>query len=137
MSNAPTAEQSLNRPQAFLPLERPLTVSEGDRISTTVMARPADHILAWTVKAHGNQYSQTTFNGLLLDDEALNRSSPDRIARLNDKGRARQVVLSYVNGTRTVAEIEALVREEHPDLFPSPKAIEGFVRRVLTWDTGE
>ena len=77
----------------------------------------------------------TTFNGLLLDEEALGRAHPDRVAKLNDRGKARQVVLSYCDGERTVAEIELLVGEEHPDLFPSARAAQKFVRQVLTWDT--
>ena len=85
----------------------------------------------------GRRFSLTTFNGLLLDDEALERSRPDRIARLNERGRAQQVVLSYCDGTRTVAEVVALVRREHPGLFPSARATEKLVRSVLAWATGE
>jgi hypothetical protein len=112
-------------------------VSNGDEVAATVMARPADHILAWNVDVHGQQFSRTTFNGLLLDDEALNRGRPDRIAQLNDRGRAHRLVLSFCDGKRSVAEIEALVQKEHPDLFPSPKATERFVRKVLAWGTSE
>ena len=109
----------------------------GEAIRATVMARPADRILAWTVDLpdQDRQFSLTTFNGLLLDETALNRTRPDRIARLNDRGRAHQVVLSYCDGIRTTGEIEALVRQEHPELFPSPQATEKFVRQVLTQDT--
>ena len=101
------------------------------------MVRPADHILAWTLDLQEKQFAQTTFNGLLLDDEALSRSRPDRIARLNDRGRARQAVLAHCDGKRTVAEVEVLVREKHPDLFPSAQATEKFVRKVLASDTSE
>jgi protein arginine N-methyltransferase 1 len=137
MSNSPIADNPLNRPQAFLPLEEPVTVCEGDEIQATVMARPADHILAWTLDVYGRQHAQTTFNGLLLDDQALSKGRPDRIAGLNDRGRARQTILSYCDGQRTVAEVEALVREKHPDLFPSAQATEKFVRKVLASDTAE
>ena len=77
----------------------------------------------------------TTWLRLLLDDQALERSRPERAARLNDRGRAHQVVLSYCDGKRSVAEVEGLVRREHPDLFPSDRATGLFVRKVLTWDT--
>jgi protein arginine N-methyltransferase 1 len=139
MTNSPIAADRLQRPQAFLPLDEPVSVREGEPVHTVVMARHADHILAWTVELpeQGRRFSLTSFNGLLLDDEALNRSRPDRIARLNERGRAHQVALSYCDGTRTVAEVEALVRKEHPDLFPSAHATEKLVRSVLTWDTGE
>ncbi|MDH5620374.1 MAG: hypothetical protein OEZ11_17320, partial [Gammaproteobacteria bacterium] len=60
-----------------------------------------------------------------------------RVARLNDRGRARQIVLSYCNGQRTVSEVQELVLREHPDLLPSASAISVFINRVLAWDTSE
>jgi len=137
MTNSPAASDSIDRPQAFLPLEAPVAVRKGETLRATVMARPADHILAWTVVLKDKRLSLTTFNGLLLDDEALNRARPDRVARLNDRGRAYQVVLSYCDGNRTTGEIEALVRDRHPDLFPSTHATEQLIRQVLAWSTGE
>lgn len=137
MTNSPTASDHIDRPQAFLPLEEPVVVRKSETLQATIMARPADHILAWTVTLRDRQFSLTTFNGLLLDGEALERSRPDRVARLNDRGRAYQVVLSYCDGKRTVGEIEALVRAEHPRLFPSARATEQFVRRVLAWSSSE
>jgi hypothetical protein len=85
--------------------------------------------------ATGQRYAQTTFNGIELDGDTLTRLSPDRLAGLNRRGLAHQVVLSYCDGTRTVAEIQALVEREHPDLFPSRHAIRTFVRTVLEWNT--
>ena len=41
--------------------------------------------------------------------------------------RAGQIVMGYCDGKRTVAEIEAAVLADHPDLFPTPKAISDFV----------
>lgn len=143
MSNSPLSADKLERPQAFLPLlemySDPVSVCEGEPIRATVMVRPDDHILAWTVELpeQDRRFSLTTFNGLLLDDMALKRSRPDRIARLNERGRAQQIALSYCDGTRTVAEVEALVMKEHPDLFPSARATEKLVRSVLAWATGE
>jgi hypothetical protein len=67
----------------------------------------------------------------------LNRGRPDRLASLNDRGRARKIVLSYCDGKQTIEQVEALVIRDHPDLFPSAKATSAFVRSVLQWDTGE
>lgn len=138
-TNSPCVEDSLDRPQAFLPLDEPVAVQQGDSIRTSFMARPLEHVLAWTVELprQGKQFSLTTFNGLLLDEEALRRSHPNRVARPNHRGRARQIILGYCDGKRTIAEIEALVCLEHPDLLPSQEATRKFIRRVLTSDTGE
>jgi protein arginine N-methyltransferase 1 len=139
MTNSPLSGEPLRRPQAYLPLKEPVTVSEGDRIRAKVMARHLDNVIAWVVEMpeSNTRFDQSTFNGLLLDQEALTRAHPDRIARLNERGRARQIVLSYCDGKGSVAEVEALVRREHPDLFPSASATSSFIRQVLAWDTSE
>jgi len=139
MTNSPTATKRLDRPQAFLPLETPQTVSVGELIKVTIMARHVDSVIGWVVELPdaGTRFSHTTFNGLLLDSDALDRSRRSRVANLNDRGRARQVVLSYCDGERTLEEVEALVQHDHPDLFPSAIATSTFVRQVLQWDTGE
>jgi protein arginine N-methyltransferase 1 len=139
MTNSPLAAESLARPQAYLPLDKPVPVSKGDRVSATVMARHLDGVIAWIVELPDldARYAYSTFNGLLLDHDAMMRAQPNRVARLNDRGRARQLVLSYCDGKRTVAEVEALVQREHPDLFPSAGATVSFIRQVLMCDTSE
>ena len=139
MTNSPAADDALNRPQAYLPLEEPVEIKAGQRIEATVMVRPHDHVIAWVgeLPDTGQRFSHTTFNGLLLDEVTLNRSRPDRVAKLNDRGRARQVILGFCDGSRTVAEIEELVLGDHPDLFPSQQALQTFIRDVLARDTSE
>jgi len=139
MSNSPAADDSLSRPQAFLPLDEPISVSAGQQLRVTIMARHFDNVIAWVVECPetGQRYSQTTFNGLLLDKSSLNQTRPDRVAQLSPRGRARQVVLSYCDGTRTIAEVESLVLKEHPELFPSTEALQSFIRRVLAQDASE
>ncbi len=88
------------------------------------MARHVDHVIAWVVEVRGQRFALTTFNGLLLDNAALNRSRIRIASHTSMRGRARQIVLSYCDGKRTVAEVEALVLKAHPDLFPSAQATE-------------
>ena len=139
MTNSPVTEEHLDRPQAFFPLDTPVTVTAGERVRVTVMARHQDHVIAWVIELPdaGKRFTHTTFNGLLLDGEALTRAQPDRVAKLNDRGRARQVVLSYCDGQRTVAEVHALVQRDHPQLFPSTQATASFITQVLSSDTSE
>jgi hypothetical protein len=94
-------------------------------------------VIGWIIELpdSGKQFTHTTFNGLLLNGEALDRARPDRVANLNDRGRARQIVLSYCDGERTVAEVQALVQRDHPALFPSPEATLKFVNQILSLDT--
>ncbi len=139
MTNAPAETGSLDRPQAFLPLESPVSISAGELIEATIMIRHKDHVIGWIIDLpeSGQRFTHTTFNGLLLDQEALSRSQPERVAKLNDRGRARQIVLSYCDGQRTLVEVQAIVLKEHPDLMPSEQAMKLLVENVLAWDTGE
>jgi protein arginine N-methyltransferase 1 len=139
MTNSPLAAKPLNRPQAFFPLENPITVHENEWVAVTIMARHLDDVIAWNVELPDSDlhFAHSTFNGLLLDPDAISRAHSDRRAVLNDKGRARQLVLSYCDGQRTIRQVESLVRREHPDLFPSAEATTSFIRQVLSWDTSE
>jgi hypothetical protein len=139
MTNSPTDDLSLQRPQAFLPIETPMNVGKGDTINVTIMARPLDYIIAWVVElpATGQSFSHTTFSGLLLDGETLSKVQPDRATHLNQRGRALQIVLSLCDGGRTVADVQEQVLRDYPDLFPSDQATKEFVQRTLARITGE
>jgi SAM-dependent methyltransferase len=69
MSNGPSGGERLDRPQAFLPLEKPVALRAGQRVEASIMARPHDHVLAWTVTLPelGRRFSHSTFNGLWAD----------------------------------------------------------------------
>ena len=137
MTNSPLAAQPIKRPQAFLPIDGPLEVKQGDVISATVMARPADHLIAWDVRhpASGRKFSHSTWLGDLLMQEQLAKIRPDHVPQLSRVARAKAVVLDYCDGHRTVAQIQAVVLREHPDLFPSPAEISRFVAAVLSSST--
>jgi protein arginine N-methyltransferase 1 len=139
LSNGPDVATRSHRPQVFLPIDEPVRLKAGDRMQVSVMARHFDDVIGWTVELpeSGQRFAHNTFNGLLLDHEAITSASTDRVARLNQRGRARQIVLSYCDGRRTVAEVQALVQKEHPDLFPSAHATSSFIARVLSRDTSE
>lgn len=139
MTNSPAAADMIYRPQAYLPLQQPVSVTSGEQVLVTIMARHRDHVIGWIVELpeQNRTFSNNTFNGLFLDRAALTRAHPNRTAALNLRGRAKRTVLSYCDGSRTVAEVEALVKKDHPDLFPSKQAMSLFVTEVLAWDTGE
>lgn len=137
MTNSPLSAYAIDRQQAFLPIGEALTVKAGDVISATVMARPADHLIAWEVlhTASGKKFSHSTWQGDLLMQEQLLRNHPDRAPQLSRSARARGVVLGYCDGKLSVARIQEMVLREHPDLFPSPEEIKRFVTAVLAGNT--
>jgi len=139
MTNSPLADGRLQRPQVFLGLEHPVMVKQGELVKVTIMARPDDHVIAWRIEFsdQGLQFTHSTWNALLLDGADLARAQPDRVVSLNARGRARQIVLSYCDGKRTVAEVEAAVLQAHPQLMPSRQALSAFVMQVLGRDASK
>ena len=136
MTNAPGELTAIDRPQAFLPIETPTEVEEGTRLGVTVIAKPADGLIAWTVRMpSGKCYKQSTWNGAPLAPKDVARISPQRIARLTSEGSARATVLAYCDGQRTIREVEDLVLVQHPGLLPSKEEISRFVAHVLANDT--
>jgi protein arginine N-methyltransferase 1 len=137
MTNSPLAEQPINRSQAFLPIDEAVEVKAGDLVKATVMARPAEHLIAWVVEipARGRRFRHSTWQGMLLAPEDLMRAHPDRVPRLSREGAARMTILSYCDGRRTAREIEQAILRDHPALFPSPEEISSFVLQALGKDT--
>jgi hypothetical protein len=133
MTNSPLAEAPIRRSQAFLPIDEAVRVKAGDTVRATVMARPADHLIAWVVEfpATGQRFAQSTWQGQLMTPAQLMQRNPAHVPHLGRRGQATATVLGYCDGRRTVAEIEQAVLRDHPDLFPSAGEISGFVARIL------
>ncbi len=137
MTNSPLAAGKIDRAQIFLPIAEPVTVKAGDLVQTRLMARPDDNLLAWTVEfpAGGRRFSHSTWQGMLLSPEDLQRSNPARVPRTSRRGVARGIVLGYCDGSRTASDIEQAVLREHPGLFPSRGEVSRYVAQVLGRDT--
>ena len=71
MTNAPTSDERLARSQVFLPIEEPVALVRGQRIETTIMVRPGDHLITWSVDLpeSGRKFHQSTFKGLALENQ--------------------------------------------------------------------
>ena len=137
MTNSPLSEQAIKRSQAFLPIDGPLVVKAGDIVNATVMARPADHLIAWEIRhpASGRKFSHSTWLGDLLMQEQLCKTRPDHVPQLSRVARAKALVMGYCDGQRSVGQIQEAVLREHPDLFPSAGEITRFVDAVLGGNT--
>lgn len=137
MTNRPGAEGATERPQAFLPLVTPASVSGGEEIVVTVTARPADDLIAWDVRlpAQGLKIRQSTLEGLLIGPEDRRRLDPSHRPRPSADAEARMIVLDLCDGTRSADEIAAEVLRRHPTLMPEEAEIRRFVARVIETDT--
>jgi protein arginine N-methyltransferase 1 len=134
MTNSPLSDQAIERHQIFLPVSAPLPVKAGDVLEATVMIRPSDNLIAWTLRhpASGVSSSHTTWKGDLLGAEVLMRQRPDHVPQLTESARALAVVLGYCDGRRTTAEIQQKVMEEQPRLLPTPGEIQRLVASVVS-----
>ncbi len=134
MTNSPLSDERIRRPQAFLPLSTTLFVTAGDHLRVRLMLRPSDNLLTWELRheASGKLFKHSTWQGLHVSSEQLRRQLPAYVPTPNQGGNALVAVLQYVDGKRSVSEINALVDERHPDLFPSKAETRRFVSRVLS-----
>ena len=137
MTNSPLSDSSINRSQAYLPIDEALAVNCGDVLDVTVMARPADHLIVWVVAhpASGRRFNHSTWQGDLLERERFARNRPEHIPQVSQTAHARSLVLDYCDGQRSVAQVQAAVLRDHPNLFPSSEEITRFVTKVLSRDT--
>ena len=137
MTNSPVSDRAIQRHQAFLPIGEVVEVKSGDSVKATIMARPAENLLAWEVEfsATGQKFSHSTWQGELLAEAEIARRNPAHVPRVNREGRARMTVLAYCDGQRSVQEIEQAVLRDHPALFPSGEEICRFVAQVLGRDS--
>ena len=137
MTNSPLSKQAIDRQQAFLPINEALRVKAGDLVSITVLARPADNLIAWELRhpATGKRFSHSTWQGDVMMQQQLVRAQPDYVPQLSPTARARAVVLGLCDGQRSVSAIQDAVNREHPHLFPSEKEIARFVASVLRNNT--
>lgn len=137
MTNSPLAGERIDRPQVFLPFREPVHVRAGEALSITVMARADSDIIAWTVQSpDGRDYqAHSTWNGKIQSAADLARTLPDHVPRLTREAAAREIVLGYCDGRRTLGEIERLLLRDHSDLFPSRSEISRFITSVLGKDT--
>ena len=133
MTNSPLAQARMARASAFFPLDQPLAVKAGDRLSAAVMTRPGEALISWTVEApaSGRRQAQSTWKSLILGEAQFARAQSGWKPRLSETGEARKIVLGYCDGARSSHEIEQAVIANHPNLLPTRDAICVFVAQVL------
>jgi hypothetical protein len=138
MSNSPLATHSINRRNVFFPIDRPVDLEKGDRVQITMQILPSELVVTWDVEVLGDadtkkaRFTHSTFHGMLLCKEDLERTQPHFIPKLSPWGEARRSILDLCDGGRTLAEIEHEVYSHHPELFCSLGEAAAFVAEVIT-----
>jgi len=136
MTNGPVPTR-INRHQTLLPVERGVDVAAGERLHVRVRIRPTSNIVAWTMDLCGRdgarrlRVQHSTFEGMLVSAEDLERSNPRRAPRLSRAGTIRKHVLELCDGMRPLGSIENAVYDANADFFSSRSAAAQFVAEVL------
>lgn len=139
LTNAPDSSERIKRQQVVLPTG-PVAVSPGDRVRARVRFRPTTLMVDWQVTvtdAHGVERAKdrrSTFEGMLIAPEDLAVKSPTARPLLSRRGAARRSVLNLCDGSRTVGEIEAELKQEYPDILNTDEEAAAFLAEVLTSD---
>jgi len=135
LTNDPAGAR-LDRRGVYLPIERPLPVEPGDRVSIALRMRPAETLVRWDVAVTANagtvHESHSTLDGMLLTREDLRTQDPACRPRLTERGQARATVLALCDGGRALEEIESEVHARHAALFPTRGDAEVFVAEVVS-----
>ena len=137
MTNSPVQSPAIGRRNVVLPIETPVAVQRGDRVNVAMTIVHAQTLVRWSVEVVGAaglrkaSSDHSTWRGMLLSSEDLERTRPGRSVTLTPWGVARLTVLELCDGRRTSAEIESALLARHPDLFPAPADAALFVAEVV------
>lgn len=132
MTNSPFEAGRTGRPNAFLPFAEPMPALAGDRIAISISARPREAVLGWSARnlRTGETRRQST---LASEPLAAADMTPvaDRRPRLTGEGKAASIVLGYMDGRRSQAEIAEALARDHVDAIPPGLSAAEIVRQTV------
>jgi protein arginine N-methyltransferase 1 len=139
MTNSPLAPERIKRQQVYFPVERPVSVAEGDIVKIRMMIRPTDSLVNWNVEvidggsnACKEIFRHSTWKGMLIPLEDLKRAQPGSKPKLIPRGEGRRTVVNLCDGARSLTEIEEEAFRLHRNLFQSREEAAAFVAEVVT-----
>ena len=146
MSNSPLATHRINRMNVFFPINRPVELAKGDSVRIVMQIVPTELIVTWKVEVWGEAekhqgqelavkkagFTHSTFQGMLVSREELQKTQPHFIPKLSPWGEARRSVVNLCDGQKTLSEIEQEIYRSHPKLFPSLGKAAELVAEVVT-----
>jgi hypothetical protein len=138
MTNSPLAPERIQRCQIYFPIDRAVQVAEGDLVRIRMVIRPTDSLVNWNVDvlnsntgSKKDSFRHSTWKGMLIPAEDLQRTQPGFKPKLTARGERRRTVVNLCDGVQTLTEIEDEVFRRHPDLFRNREAAV-FVAEVVT-----
>jgi SAM-dependent methyltransferase len=131
LSTSPLAPATHWSP-AYLPLDPPVTLEAGERVSVTVN-RPPSGDWTWTLDSARTQQRHSTLFSAPMKVATLKKAAVNYVPTLNADGRELLTVLSESQGSETTASIARLLRQRHPTHYRSDadalRAVQAIVKR--------
>jgi len=128
---------------AFWPILQPVPLEEGMHVALDLgaMHLPGmEPLWRWstTVRAPAGagcdpvaQFRQDTCSGLRLTRAALWQSTPEYLPRLTDSGRIEHLILGWLDGRTTIADMARALVREHPEAARSLEEANQLIRRTV------
>jgi SAM-dependent methyltransferase len=120
---------------AFFPLDQPVPVERGNRIAVRVLATGNGSLWRWQVAVNGRRFDQETPWGFEQLPGEAHKLSAGRMPKLSRKGEAERFLLSLLDGTKSLCEIEAEFLGRYPDVGASKEQASAFVRDIVLRNT--
>jgi protein arginine N-methyltransferase 1 len=136
VQNVPGDSRTTNFAQAFLPIESPHVVAEGERIRIRVWIFDGSEA-RWQMRiAHHNQlrrvqFDQATFLASPMRAEDLKKQTSDYRPRLTAHGAMQRELLEQFDGTLTSADLEKWLLDRFGTQLPSPREVAAFLKATI------
>jgi precorrin-6B methylase 2 len=129
LSTAPH-EPPLHWSAAYLPLDPPLEVTQGDALEFR-LTRPTYGDWTWQAALKDQRQKRSTFFATPMTLKTLQQQSPDYQPSLNDKGAAALFVLSHSDRSLSVKALGEQLALKYPQQFPDLRKAMNFVQSLV------
>lgn len=129
LSTSPRAKRTHWSP-AFLPLDPPVAVEEGEQVEFHLARAPFDD-WAWKMKSRSGTQRHSTLFSMPMKASTLQKASLDYVPELTREGHAVAYVLSHCDGVATTKEIAQSLRQRYPDQYSTEGEALLFVQSVV------
>ena len=115
-SNLPGSADVIGRGMSLLPVG--LAVRAGETVEASVSIHPGAGIIRWRAAVAERVVARDTFAGVLLGPDDVRAADPSRPVRRTRSGSLLFELLGAVDGSRSIADLAALLDADHADLVP-------------------
>ena len=137
ITNAPWANEPIQRWQNFYPIAEATEVAAGDHVDASIDVSPRTGMVAWRariVRSGGTlaaSFTHDTLQGSLAGPGAIMRGSDTWAPQPGARVELARTVLDALDGETSVAHLADLVCLAHPGRFVSARHARRFVRSVI------